>query len=390
MSLQIASIKGISIKLHYSLILVFFLISWTLSTGFMPLYTPHLNQIQYWIMGITGTLILFMSVLIHELSHSIVAIKFGIRVKQIVLFIFGGVSDIEEEPKDFMIELKMAFAGPLMSFILSGIFSALWFINSILNSSIENSSLLIISQMARGIFYYAAVLNLILGIFNLFPAFPMDGGRILRALLFRKNKNYDKSTRISVRIGVIISYIFFGLGFLTMLSGALISGIWLLLIGWFLQNGAQSYLYQYDVMKILSNIRLEEIMNTKVITVPENMTIDFLLKNYFNVYMKSAFPVANSSNELIGLITLKDSLNIPEASRPLTTVKNVMIGRNKTIVMNFKDTADQALDQMVRTRQDKVFICDSRDMIVGVVSKTDLVEALNERKLFLKEKNVNI
>ncbi|HXT84730.1 MAG TPA: site-2 protease family protein [Verrucomicrobiae bacterium] len=153
MSLQIAKIKGISIKLHFSLILVFFLISWTLATGFMPEYIPNLTQIQYWVMGIIGTLILFISVLIHELSHSIVAIKYGIKVRQIVLYIFGGVSDIEEESKNFRIEFNMAIAGPAMSFTLLIFFALLWWINSFLVSSITNTSLFTISVMIKGYFF---------------------------------------------------------------------------------------------------------------------------------------------------------------------------------------------------------------------------------------------
>ena len=132
---------------------VFFLISWTLATGFMPEYIPNLTQIQYWVMGIIGTLILFISVLIHELSHSIVAIKYGIKVRQIVLFIFGGVSDIEEESKNFRIEFNMAIAGPVMSFTLSIFFALLWRMNSFLVSSITNTSLFTISVMIKGYFF---------------------------------------------------------------------------------------------------------------------------------------------------------------------------------------------------------------------------------------------
>jgi Zn-dependent protease len=206
MSLQIAKIRQIPIKLHFSLILVFFLITMTLAVGFMPQYVLDLNQIQYWIMGSIGAIILFLSVLIHELAHSLIAQSYGIRVNQIMLFIFGGVSDIEEEPKDSKKEFKMAIAGPLTSLSLSSFFALLWWVTkavitptSLLSSppmadDISTSLL----TMSNALLYYSFVLNLILGIFNLIPAFPMDGGRILRSLLYNKNKNYDKSTRIAV------------------------------------------------------------------------------------------------------------------------------------------------------------------------------------------------
>lgn len=390
MSLQIATIKGISIKLHFSLIVVFFLISWTLAYGFMPQYSPNLTRIQYWIMSIIGTIILFLSVLIHELSHSIVAKSYGIRVRQIILFIFGGVSDIEEEPKDFKKEFKMAFAGPIISFILSGFFAFLWWATTIMGVTTVDEFSKTLLTMTKGIFFYSSLLNLILGTFNLFPAFPMDGGRILRAILFSRNKDYDKSTRIAVRIGTIISYIFFGFGIFIILGGSFVSGIWIILIGWFLQNGAQSYIYQYDIMKILSNIKVEEIMNTSVISVPEDITIDSLIKNYFNVYMKSTFPVTNAMGQLIGIISLKNCLDILESERYTIYVKNIMIRRNQITLLNMKDTAEKALTIMVKEKQDKIFVVDLNDIIVGVVSKTDLMEAMDERKSIITNRNKKI
>ena len=393
MSLQVAKIKQIPIKLHYSLILVFFLITWTLATGFMPRYVPDLNPSQYWIMGITGSIVLFLSVLIHELSHSLVARSYGIRVKQIMLFIFGGVSDIEEEPKDFKKEFKMAIAGPLISLALSAFFALFWWITNVIitqsSSPTDDFSTTVLS-MVNAILYYSSILNLVLGIFNLIPAFPMDGGRILRSLLYSRNKNYDKSTRIAVRIGVIMSYVFFGFGILTILSGSFVSGLWIILIGWFLQNGAQSYMYQYDVMKILSNIKLGELMKTNIISVPDNITVNTILRNYFNIYMKSAFPVTKLNYEIVGIVTLKSCLNVPEPQRDTILVKDVMSPKSKMKLLNVNDTAEKALSAMVKETQDKIFVCNDNDIIEGVISKTDIIEAMDERKSYITTRNKGI
>lgn len=392
MSLQVAEIKQIPIKLHFSLILVFFLITWTLSVGFMPRYAPDLNQLQYWIMGITGSIILFLSVLAHELSHSLVARSYGIRVKQIILFIFGGVSDIEEEPKDFKKEFKLAIAGPLISLGLSMVFALLWSITNMIitqsqsASSVDDFSILLLT-MVNAILYYSSILNLILGLFNLIPAFPMDGGRILRSLLYNRNKNYDKSTRIAVRIGVIMSYVFFGFGILTILSGSFVSGLWIILIGWFLQNGAQSYMYQYDIMRILSNIKLGELMKTNVISVPEDITVNTIIKNYFNIYMKSSFPVTKLNYEIVGIVTLKSCLDIPESKRDNVLVKDIMSPKSKIKLLNVNDTAEKALSTMVKETQDKIFVCNNDDIIEGIISKTDIIEAMNERKSFISNRN---
>lgn len=384
MSLQIGKIKQIPIKLHFSLLIVFFLISWTLAYGFMPQYAPGLNQVNYWIMSILGTIILFLSVFIHELSHSIVAKSYGIRVKQIMLFIFGGVSDIEEEPKDFKKEFKMAMAGPAISLALSAFFAIIWWLTTLMLTSLSNDFFARGLIMINGIFYYTSILNLILGIFNLIPAFPMDGGRILRSILYSRNKNYDKSTRIAVRIGIIISYVFFGLGILTILSGSFVSGIWIILIGWFLQNGAQSYLYQYDIMKRLSHIKLEELMKTNIISVPEDITVNTIIKNYFNIYMKSSFPVTKLDYEIVGIITLKNCVNIPESERDTTLVKSIMYPKSKIKLLNIHDTAEKALSIMVKEKQDKIFVCDDNDVVEGVVSKTDLIEAMDEKRVYFE------
>ncbi|KAA2280659.1 MAG: site-2 protease family protein [Candidatus Nitrosocosmicus sp.] len=383
MSLQVATIRQIPIKLHFSLILVFFLISWTLAQGFMPQYAPGLSPAHYWLMSVSGTIILFFSVLIHELSHSMVARSYGIRVKQIMLFIFGGISDIEEEPKEFRKEFKMAIAGPAVSLALSLIFASFWWLTIFMmptSSDLVEDVGTDVLTMLNGVIYYSAILNLILGVFNLIPAFPMDGGRILRSLLYRRNKNYDKSTRIAVKIGIIISYLFFGLGLLTILSGSFVSGFWIILIGWFLQNGAQSYIHQYDIMKMLSRIRLADLMKTNIISIPENTSVSTMIRNYFNIYMKSSFPVTKLDYQIVGLVTLKSCTDVPEAMRDTTLVGDIMIPKDKIRLMNMNDTAEKALSIMINEKQDKIFVCNDFDIIEGIVSKTDLIAAMDEKK----------
>jgi len=387
MSLQVAKIQKIPIKLHFSLVLVFFLITWTLATSFMPRYVPDLNQLQYWTMAITGSILLFISVLIHELSHSLVARAYGIRVKQIMLFIFGGISDIEEEPKDYRKEFKIAIAGPLVSLALSAFFALLWWTTTtnlmIAQSSSTDDFSTMVLTMINAILYYSSILNLILGIFNLIPAFPMDGGRILRSLLYRGNNNYDKSTRIAVRIGVIMSYVFFGFGILTIISGSFVSGLWIILIGWFLKNGAQSYMNQYDIMKILSNIKSGELMKTNTISVPEDISVNTIMKNYFNIYLKSSFPVTKLDYEIVGIVSLKSCLRVPESQRDAILVKDIMTPKDKIKLLNVNDTADKALTTMAKEKQDKIFVCNDNDIIEGIISKTDIIDAMDERKSFI-------
>jgi Zn-dependent protease/predicted transcriptional regulator len=374
MSLQIARIKGIPIRLHFTLIIVFFLISWTLAIHFMPEFFPGLSSVEYWAMGVSGAILLFVSVLLHELSHSIVAIKYGINVRQIVLFIFGGVSDIEGEPKTPRKELVMAFAGPATSFILSAIFALSWWVVSTLLPGVP--------KVIEGVLFYGAFLNALLGGFNMIPAFPLDGGRLLRAALVKQKQDYDQATRIAVKVGIAISYVFMGIGFFIMFTGSFIGGIWLLLIGWFLQSGAQSYLYQHDITAVLSKVRLEEIMNTRVISIPYETDLDESLRSYLRMYMKSAFPVTDEQNRLVGMVTLKGVTSVPEDKRKDTIVQEIMVPAAKLVIMDSDRRADEALMQMARTGVGKVFVCDAEGRLVGLVSKTDILEAASERREF--------
>lgn len=398
MSVRVGKIKAIPIRLHFTLILAFFLISWTLASRLMPELYPGLSISSYWLMGVIGAIILFASVLLHELAHALVALRYGLRVRQIILFIFGGVSEIDEEEssKDFRKEFSIAVVGPITSFIISAILSLVWLGLLALANDGNGSSIPLINtdnttdetlKIAVGILYYGAFTNVLLGGFNLIPAFPLDGGRILRSALLRWRKDYDQATKVASKIGIGISYGFIGLGFLIMIGGSFISGIWLVFIGWFLNSGAQSYLAQHELTTLLSKVRLGNIMNFKVITVTQDTTVYRLIHEYFNTYSKDSFPVVDdeSKNHLIGMVTFRDARNVPNDQRNTVNVRDIMINKSNVIVMNYDRTADEALMQMTRRRMSKVFICDPNGGLIGLVSKTDIMNAARERKEFSEE-----
>lgn len=372
----------------------------------MPQTYPGLAIIHYWIMGVLGAGILFISVFLHELAHSILALRYGIRVHQIMLFIFGGVSDMEEDDeggegeagrtrgsskKDFRKEFKIAIVGPLISFVIAGVLALTWWIlvqtDTTGGSIVTGTAINIVKKITEGVLQYGALVNILLGGFNLIPAFPLDGGRILRSALLRWKKDYDQSTKIAVKIGIAISYGFMALGFITMFSGEFVSGMWILLIGWFLNNGAQSYLAQQETSSILSKIHLKDIMNTQIISVKEeDITINSLIKDYFNIYAKDSFPIVNELNYyLIGMVTFKDAWNVSEDKRDIVKARDIMIPVTNLIVMQQKRSANEALIQMTRKGMGKVFVCNEEGKkLIGLVSKTDLINAVRERKEYLE------
>jgi len=396
LSLQVGKIKGIPIRLHFTLLISFLLITWTTAMVFTQHNYHGFTIVAYWIVGAIIAAILFVSVLLHELAHSIVALKYGLKIRQIVLFIFGGVSDISDEPKDYRREAKMALVGPTMSFTLAGIFTLFWWLIS--QSSATESAIFTLKRATLDILYYAALINVILGAFNLIPAYPSDGGRILRAALVKLRKDYEKGTKDAVNVGIIISYGFMAFGFVMMVTGSFLSGVWILLIGWFLNSGARSYMAQHELSSVLSHVRLRDIMNTNIISVGLNLSVNELLTGYFQTYMKSAFPVVNNQNQLLGVVTLNRAMEIPDYKRQNMIAEDVII---PLIVMRDDAKANEALLQMTRgvgvgsggTEEQqskkkqigKIFICDNRGMLIGLVSKTDIMNIESERQEYVQQ-----
>jgi Zn-dependent protease/predicted transcriptional regulator len=444
LSLQIAKVKGIPIKLHFTLAIVFALIAWTLAVSYMPLFYPGLPQSAYWTMGILGAIILLVSVLLHELSHSIVAERYGYKVRQIILFVFGGVSDIRDEPKEeYKKEFTIAIVGPISSFALAGLFAAVWFVlvqvGANTTTSQVNTPLLalpqsqqqeqgqtspppagtsdqrVIGSIAQGIMRYGIIVNILLGGFNLLPAFPLDGGRVLRAGLMRWRRNYHDATKTAVKVGVGISYGLMAFAFLTIFTGSFTGGIWLILIAWFLQSGAQSYLQQHEITAALLGVRLYQIMNTQFIAVTPRMSIKEVLEDYFNIYRKSEFPVAekevddrgNNRYYLVGSITARDVMNVSDKNRESVKVEEIMIQKKNLVIMGPDRTADIALNTILEENKSRIYVCENpsvgksssnkrtekmqqqmmtmtysmvkSDRLVGIISKTDILNVAKER-----------
>ena len=373
MSVRIATVDNIPIRLHFTMIIAFILISWSLATYFMPDYLPSLSATEYWIMGAAGSVILFLCVLVHEFAHAKVATRYGIKVNQIILFLFGGVSDIAGEIKDYRKDAQMAIAGPLTSFAISALFAlALFVLISLLPEYRE-------VKVVQGVLYYGMLINVMLGAFNLIPAFPLDGGRILRDMLLKRKKDYNQATKTAANVGIAISYAFIALGFFAMIGGSFVSGLWIILIGWFLMSGAQSYLSQIELSSTLSVIRLKDIMNSNVISVNAYCPADQLLEGYFRAYMKGAFPVVDDRDVLLGMVTLDTLLRINENQRAMLNAAEVMIPRERLPIMSPEATADIALTQMTKTKMGKVFVCDGEGRLIGLVSKTDILNVETER-----------
>lgn len=383
MSLQIGNIRGIGIRLHFTLVIAFALLAWTISTYFMPQYVPDLSQTDYWTLGIVSTILLFFSILLHELSHSLMSQRYGIPVKSITLFIFGGVSDISREPKSAHKEFTIAIVGPITSFLISGFFAVLLFF---LKGGFEFTSFENI-QMTKteAILFYGVLINLLLGIFNMVPAFPLDGGRVLRSMLVKLTGDFFRATKIATTVGVIFSYLFMGLGAVSLFAGNTVGGIWIMILGWFLNNGVKSYQYYFELQHLLKDVLAKDVMNTHVITIKSSSNVEQTL-DYFRMHLKSELPIVDDESEiLLGMIKNTDALKVEESQRNKTNIKDVMIPKNDLIISHSDEKMDEAFMQMIKKRQGKVFVCDIHDnKLLGIISKTDLLTVASERQEYFQ------
>jgi Zn-dependent protease len=290
--LKLMKVGGIQIILDYSWFIVFGLLLWSLSAGYFPLVYPGQTTQTYWMTGGLAALLFFISVITHELSHSFMAIRSGIKIPEITLFIFGGMARLSEEAGDPKTEFKIAIVGPLTSFALAFVF---W----ILQNTLRNDQPSIIVEM----FGYLSWINIALGIFNLIPGFPLDGGRVFRAFWWWKTGSMIKATRLASDIGKGFAVVLMILGGVQIFSGALIGGLWLIFIGMFLRGMAEAGYQELVLTKSLEGTRVQDVMIRDVVTAPFDLPLRQLIADYFLRYGYRGFPVT-ADGKVSGVISL--------------------------------------------------------------------------------------
>lgn len=353
-------IAGIRISLDISWFVIFFLVLLALSAGYFPRNFPGQATQAYWIAGFVATLLFFASVLIHELSHSLVAIRQGLEIPEITLFIFGGVSRLAQEPKDPVTELKIALVGPLSSFVLAAFF---WVLKAFFRG-LEPS-------MIVAVFGYLAWINLALGIFNLIPGFPLDGGRVFRALWWWRTGSLTRATKIASDIGKGFAVALMLLGGLQIFAGALISGLWLVFIGMFLRGmSAQGY-EEVVIRKALEGVQVQEVMVREVVSVPPDLTLADLVHDYFLQYAYRGFPVVGNGR-VLGVVSLTAVKDIPRENLQTARVQEVMAPKSDNMVITADASLADALVKMSREGEERLLVMD-KDRLLGLITKTGLL-----------------
>ncbi|MDY0040564.1 MAG: site-2 protease family protein [Desulforhabdus sp.] len=361
-------IAGIQVKIDISWFIIFFLVLWSLSAGYFPRQFPGQTAHFYWFSGLVATLLFFFSVIFHELSHSFTALQFGIKIPEITLFIFGGISRLSEEAKTPGSEFKIAVAGPLSSFFLAGVF---WIFQT-LTSRLQ-------VPMAHAIFGYLVWINLALGIFNLLPGFPLDGGRVLRALLWYKTGSLAKATKWASDVGKGLAVALMILGALQIFAGLLIGGLWLIFIGMFLRGVAEGGYQEVMVRQSLEGVPVREVMIEDMVTVSQDMSVSELINDYLLKYGYKGFPVTGNGH-IVGIVSLAEVKDIDKESQEKIKVGEVMkqLGDSNTVESSY--SLVQALQKMSAEGSARLIVKEN-ERPVGMITKTGVVRFLEIKRI---------
>ena len=360
--IKLFKLFGFEVSLDMSWLIIFVLITWTLAKGVFPNYYKNLSTMTYWLMGLTGALGLFLSIILHELSHSLVARKFDLPIKGITLFIFGGIAQMEEEPESPKAEFFMAIAGPLMSIFLGGVFYLLYIQGQKIG----------FSEPVNGIFGYLRLLNFVLAGFNLLPAFPLDGGRVFRSILWQTKNDLRWATRIASNIGSAFGFIFIAVGVFMFLRGAFITGIWWALIGLFMRNASSSAYRRMQLTEVLKGHKVKKFMKTNPVSVSSSLTLKELVEDYIYTHHYKMFPVLKD-NKLLGCITTREVKNIPREEWQSTKIEEAMNKCSPENTISPEEEAIDALKKIKKSGNSRLMVTEN-DKLIGIITLKDLVE----------------
>lgn len=366
--LTLFELLGFKVRVDASWLLLAVLIVWTLAAGYFPAAAPDLDPATYWWMGILGLLGLAFSIVVHELAHALVARRDRMPIRGITLFVFGGVAEMTGEPTSAGGEFRMAIAGPVMSLAVAAVFYGLAGLTGGLADEAAPPS------PAGAVFAYLANLNLLLAVFNLVPAFPLDGGRILRAALWGWRGDILWATRIAAGAGALFGLLLIALGLVTAIGGNVVGGVWWFVLGLFVRAAALSQVAQQRAQSLLSGLPVSRFMRHDPVTVPPTLPLDRLVQEYFYRYYFKSFPVAEDGR-LLGSVSLEALRTVEPAQWPLRTVGAVMEPGTEDVVVSPDTDTAEALRQMQQSGKSRLLVA-RQGLLVGVLSPRDLLNLL--------------
>lgn len=364
---RLGKIWGIPVRIHLSWILIVFLMTWSLAVGYFPEAYSTLSVVTCWILGAITSILFAASVLLHELAHAFIAIHHQVPVKKITLFIFGGVAELGQEPDKPTTEFKVAIAGPTMSLLLAAIFGGLWLLD-------KGFPLLAAPSEWLG------RINLTLAVFNMIPGFPLDGGRVLRSLIWTTTGDLKRSTRISAITGQVIAFGFIGFGVFMVLQGQFFNGLWMAFIGWFLQNAATATYAQVSLQQTLKNAAVWQVMSRDYPFIPSDMTLENLVNNLVLTGGKRFFLVSQGdTQELSGIVTIHLINKVSPEDWPHVTAGDIMTPCSEIVSVKPEMTLFAALQIMDDANVAQVPVHGVGDNVVGILTREQILRYVRLR-----------
>jgi Zn-dependent protease/CBS domain-containing protein len=369
-ALRIGRIFGIDIRIHWSWLAIFFLLLYWLAEGFYDEVDDysHWTDAERWVASGITTMLFFVSILLHELSHSLVARRLGLPVHSITLFIFGGVSSLKEEPASAGQEFKMAIVGPLTSFALGiiaiAIAAVFWAYDAL-------------DTMPGAVAAYLGFINVAVGVFNMLPGYPLDGGRVLRAALWARTKSILRATRWASGVGTVIAFGLMALGVVSVLAGNWIGGVWFIVIGWFLRNTSEQAYQQLLYRDTLSGARVGEIVDHGFETAPPDVPLSEVVSQFMLGRGQRCVPIVVEGN-LLGLITMSDLRKIPPEQWDATSAFRAMTPREQLYAVSSDDELVSALELMATHDVHQLPVIDGFNF-QGFVTRADVIRRIQVR-----------
>jgi Zn-dependent protease/CBS domain-containing protein len=357
-SIPIGRIFGIPLRIDYSWFLIFALITWTLATGYFPGEFKGWPVAQYWVVGVITAIVFFASVLLHELGHSLVARRYKITVNSITLLIFGGVSEIKDEPGSALSNFWISISGPIVSLLLAGFFSLL----AVIFSTVQ--PLLALAK-------YLAYINLLLGVFNLIPGFPLDGGGVLMSVVWGITHKRRLGILVAASVGSFFAYVLIALGAYQVLTGSFLNGLWTVFIGWFILNASGGQVRREKIKSELAGHKVSEAMSRGYTIIPSDTTLQYLVDELILGGSRRSF-IIQESDVVVGMLTMHALQAVPKEKWPATTVEQVMIPTSQIKQINPDTELWEAIEGMDRDGVNQLpVIVDGQ--IQGMLTREDVI-----------------
>ncbi len=369
--IHLFTLFGFRVGLDPSWFILGLLVSWTLAVNLFPIQSPGLAPGIYWAMGVAGAIGLFLSIVVHEFFHALQARRDGLEMRGITLFIFGGVAEMDQEPRSAGAEFRMAIAGPIASVLIGGIcLGIIALVGGVLPAPVF------------GVLQWLGFINIVLAIFNMIPAFPLDGGRVLRSALWKWKGSIRWATRISSRFGSAFGLILILLGVLSVFGGNIIGGMWLFLIGLFVRFAASSSYQQLLLRRALEGEKVERFMKTDVVTVPRHTTLQQLVDDYVYRHHHKLYPVVEDGR-LLACVSTRQVKETPREQWSFRRVGDVASSCTANNTVAPGTDAMEVLSHMRRTGASRLLVAED-DRLLGMITLKDLMDFL-ALKLELEE-----